>query len=255
MGCCACPFSKRWAKKRCGTFPMANLPAPFDPAGLRRGNITYFPVAPGRMEFAIELRHAMIDALPDVVAVELPGFLEERYLQAVARMPEMSVILYEDPSREDSAIYLPVEPCDPFVEALRTGIEMGATVVFLEPDAAERPHLKDAYPDPYAIRRIGLERYIEAYRVYPQERGEEIREHAAAMAWKLQGADPLAQIFVVMSLYVLDALLDAMEIPQEPPARRRSVPRPQLVSPHPDCLAEITTEYPYLQERYERFRI
>ncbi len=234
---------------------MANSPAPFDPASLRRGNITYFPAAPGRMEFAAELRRALLESLPDVVAVELPGFLEASYLQAVARLPEMSVILYEDESNEESAIYLPVEPCDPFVEALRTGIDMGATVVFLEPDAAERPHLKDAYPDPYAIRRIGLERYVEAYRVYPQERGDEIREHAAAMAWKLQGADPLAQVFVVVSLNVLDALLDAMEIPQEPPARRRSILRPQLVNPHPGCLAEITTEYPYLQERYERFRI
>ena len=27
-----------------------------------------------------------------------------------------------------------------------------------------------------------------------------------------------------------------------------------LVNPHPDCLAEITVEYPYLQERYEEFR-
>ena len=28
----------------------------------------------------------------------------------------------------------------------------------------------------------------------------------------------------------------------------------QLLNPHPECLAEITIEYPYLQERYEQFR-
>ena len=29
----------------------------------------------------------------------------------------------------------------------------------------------------------------------------------------------------------------------------------QLVNPHPECLAEITVEYPYLQYRYEQFRL
>jgi hypothetical protein len=74
------------------------------------------------------------------------------------------------------------------------------------------------------------------------------------MAWKLQGTNPEADALVVISINLLDPLLDAMEVPQDPPPpgrRRREV---ELVNPHPDCLAEITIEYPYLQERYERFR-
>ena len=103
--------------------------------------------------------------------MELPGSLEDAYLQALARLPEMSVILYPDPRTTTSArIYVPVEPCDPFTEAVRTALEIDAEVVFLEPDSAERPHLPDTYPDTYSIRHIGLERYIEAYRVYPQPR-------------------------------------------------------------------------------------
>ena len=39
------------------------------------------------------------------------------------------------------------------------------------------------------------------------------------MAWKLQGADPLGQTCVVVSLAMLDPLLDAMDEPQEEPAR------------------------------------
>ena len=73
------------------------------------------------------------------------------------------------------------------------------------------------------------------------------------MAWKLQGADPLAQVFVVVSLNLLDPLLDAMEVPQDAP-RRAAPPDIRLLNPHPDCLAEITVEYPYLQDRYELFR-
>ena len=224
-----------------------------DPGSLRRGNITYFPVIPGRLEFALEVRRAILSAQPKIVAVELPGALEDVYLQALARLPEMSVILYPDPQDEERGIYVPVEPSDPFTEAVRTALEIDAEVIFIEPDLGDRPHLPDSYPDPYSIHYIGLGKYIEAYRVYPQSRGDEIATHAAAMAWKLQGADPLASVLAVVSLNLLDPLLDAMEVPQDEP-KRAKLPEIRLLNPHPDCLAEITIEYPYLQDRYETFR-
>src|SRR5271170_3994047 len=149
---------------------------PEDPASLRRGNFTYFPVSPGRLEFAIEVRRAILRDRPKIVAVELPGSLEDAYLQALARLPEMSVILYADPTDDERAIYVPVEPCDPFTEAVRAALEANAEVIFIEPDSGDRPHLPDFYPDPYSIRYIGLHKYIEAYRVYPQIRSEETTE-------------------------------------------------------------------------------
>ncbi len=127
-------------------------------------------------------------------------------------------------------------------------------MVFADPDANERPHLADTYPDSYSLRSIPLSRYVEAYRVYPQPRTEDLELFAAGIAWKLQGADPLARVMVVLSLNLLDPVLDAMEKPQPEPARRRREDI-QLVNPHPECLGEITSEYPFLQERYEMFRV
>jgi hypothetical protein len=225
--------------------------------GLQRGRFLYFPVAPGRVEFSVALRRLLLERKPKLVAVELPGFLARSYKQALARLPEMSVVLYmEENGDEDRAVYVPVEPADPFTEALRTAEEIGAETIFLEPDTNDRPHLPDHYPDTYSIARIGVDQYVGAYRVWRQPRTEEVMTHASAMAWKLQGADPDADIVVVVSLNLLDALLEAMEEPQEPPAsRRRRTSDVRLVNPHPDCLAEITIEYPYLQERYEFFRL
>jgi len=224
--------------------------------GLQRGRYLYFPVAPGRLEFAVAVRRMLLEQRPKIVAVELPGFLEPQYRRALARLPEMSVILYmEENGDDDRAVYVPVEPADAFTEAIRTAEEIGAQVIFLEPDSNERPHLPDNYPDTYAIARIGIEKYIEAYRVWPQPRTEEVSAHAAAMAWKLQGADPETRITVIVSLNLLDPLLDAMEVPQDAPAKGRRRSDVRLLNPHPDCLAEITIEYPYLQERYEFFRL
>ena len=226
-----------------------------DAGSLRRGRFLYFPVVPGRLEFSIELRRALLAEKPQVVAVELPASLAETYVAAVARLPQMSVILYpEEGEDEDNVVYVPVEPADPFAEAVRTAQEISAEVVFTEPGSAERPHLPDLYPDPYALRYAGVEKYVEAYRVYPQPRSDEIAAHAAGIAWKLQGTDPLATVFVVVSLNLLDAVLDAMEEPQSPPAGHQSREGVELINPHPDCLAEITVEYPYLQFRYEQYR-
>ena len=233
---------------------MSHAPRPLeDPGSLRRGNLAYFPVVPGRVEFSIALRRAILRERPRIVAVELPGSFEDTYLQALARLPEMSVIVYPDAHDEERGVFVPIEPSDPFCEAVRTGLEVDAEVIFIEPDSGDRPHLPDTYPDPYSVRFIGIDKYVEAYRVHPQERNEEIAAHAAGMAWKLQGADPLASVFVVVSLNLLDPLLDAMEAPQEPPRHARP-DEIRLLNPHPDCLAEITVEYPYLQARYEQYR-
>ena len=186
--------------------------------------------------------------------MELPGWLEPPYLKAVERLPRLSVIVYPDPSDDDRGIYIPIEPADPFTEAVRTARETGAAVIFAEPDVGERPHLPDAVPDPYSLRYIGHQKYIEQYRLHPQERTDETAIHAGGIAWKLQGADPLARVLVVISLNMLDPVLDAMEEPQDEPPRRTRLFGAELINPHPDCLAEITVEYPFLQERYERFR-
>ncbi|MCU1336973.1 MAG: hypothetical protein JWO19_2554, partial [Bryobacterales bacterium] len=109
---------------------------------LERGRVRYFPVVPGRIEFAVALRRLLLAEKPQIVAVELPGFLEPAYRRALQRLPEMSVILYTPSSEagdDDRAIYVPVEPADPFTEALRTSEEIGAEVIFLEPDTQERP--------------------------------------------------------------------------------------------------------------------
>jgi hypothetical protein len=226
-----------------------------DCSSLRRGRFTYFPVVPGRLEFALEVRKAILRDRPQVVAVELPLALESAWTAAVARLPEISVVFYPDErGGEDEAVYIPVEPGDPFTEAIRSAREVNAEVVFADPEAGARPHLKDLYPDPYAIRQIGLERYIEAYRVYPQPRSDVLTRHAAAIAWKLQGADPLANVLVVISLNLLDPVLDAMQEPQAQPLVRTRRDGVRLLNPHPESLGEITTEYPFLLWRYEQFR-
>src|SRR5947207_2447604 len=83
------------------------------------------------------------------------------------------------------------------------------------PVLAAKPHIPDYAPDSYAIRFIGYEEYVKQYRLNPIAPGAtDVAEHAAGIAWKLQGADPLASTFVVLSLNLLDPVLEAIQVPQ-----------------------------------------
>jgi len=66
--------------------PVPDEPLP-DFGSLKRGRFTYFPVAPGRLEFAIEVRQAILRDRPQVVAVELPSTLQPAWVAGIARLP------------------------------------------------------------------------------------------------------------------------------------------------------------------------
>ena len=107
--------------------PGATEPSLPDFSSLSRGRFTYLPVVPGRLEFAAEVRRRILAQRPAVVAVELPATLEGHYLDAIRRLPKISVIFYNDteykrdPEAEQS-VYVPVEPCDPFVETITRNV-------------------------------------------------------------------------------------------------------------------------------------
>src|SRR6185312_202884 len=116
------PCSKRWVRKRCG-MPDPTGPSLPDFGSLDRGQFSYLPVVPGRLEFAAEVRRRILTDRPDIVAVELPQTLEDVYLDAVRRLPQISVIFYNDTTLgnnpesayqpradDDRSVYVPVEP-------------------------------------------------------------------------------------------------------------------------------------------------
>lgn len=224
---------------------------------IRRGNLNYLPVVPGRLEFALHIRRRLLELKPSVIAVELPSSLERHYRLAVERLPQMSVILINEEGGEDERpIYITVEPGDPFIEALRTARELEAEMVFLEPPSRSKSRTIGLYPSTYSTGMISIDRYVDIYRLHPPQSTPYSQEHGRAMAWKLQGNDPLAQTCVVVALSTLDPLLDAMDRPQDEPAagRIRLFNPGALFNLHPDCLAEITNEPPFYQGRYNELR-
>jgi hypothetical protein len=121
------------------------------------GQLTVLPVLHGRLELAIATRQALDAIQPDCVAVELPETLEKPVLRGVARLPLLSVLSYR--SAEDRPIYLPIEPADPFVEAIRWALERKIPCHLVDQDVDAYGRHAEPLPDPYAVKRLGYPRY------------------------------------------------------------------------------------------------
>ncbi len=61
-----------------------------------RGGVHVLPVLHERIESADLVRQTMVDLRPDTVVLEIPSSLERHWLKAVDRLPEISVLLYEN---------------------------------------------------------------------------------------------------------------------------------------------------------------
>lgn len=138
------------------------------PFFIRKGAIYAVPVIHYSLEFAAEVRRAFEEVKPSCVAVELPENMQDLFLHAASRLPDISIALAF--SQTNEPIYFLSEPCDAAFEGLRSALEEKMPAFCIDLDVQNYPMLKEPLPDPYAISRIGLKSYYESYRTHaPKE--------------------------------------------------------------------------------------
>ncbi len=231
------------------------------------------PVLRGNLEFAWLTRQVIARISPSVIAVDQAESLAPAVDQAIARLPLLSVVHYPDPQQHGRPVYLPIEPADALVEAIRRGHELGLPTwrIGRNRDATPTPGSpRNKLPDPLAAERIGALNYLRqaleiAEVASTDDNGDSHRE--AAMAHELtlrlarareQGETP--RVLVICDLRHARRLLDAIRAADRPglcgtiPLRER--PLDDVVVRH---LAEsssqnILAEMPFINAAYERAR-
>lgn len=126
------------------------------PFYLKEGNIYAVPCLHYTMESAAAVNQAFRAIQPNAVAVELPHPLEAQALSAAGRLPDLSVI-------RANKTYFMCEGTDPSFEALRLSLEHHIPAYAIDIIGEEEALVDEPMPDPYAIFRIGLKAYYEAY--------------------------------------------------------------------------------------------
>lgn len=123
---------------------------------LNKGSIYAVPILHYTMELAMSVKLAFDAIKPDCVAVELPENLQDQFVHAAARLPDISVIQTE-------GNYYLCEPCEPTLEGLRSALDLHKGAYCIDLDVENYPLHKEILPDPYSIIHIGLKEYYGAY--------------------------------------------------------------------------------------------
>ncbi len=118
------------------------------------------PVSRGRLEFAWLVREVIAATSPTAIAVEQAESLSAAVDQAIRRLPLLSVVTYPDPRAHGRPVYLPIEPADALVEAIRRGHELGLPVWRIDREVDPPPAPEDRLPDPLAAETIGASEYL-----------------------------------------------------------------------------------------------
>lgn len=224
---------------------MSSESAPFVKDG-----ITFLPSAHGRVEFALEVRRQFYAARPDAICVELPKTVEARVLEAVHRLPYLSVVLYQE--KNGDFVYLPIEPTDAMVEAIRLGLQHSLPVFFTDHDVENYSLFSDRVPDPYAIRRIGFRTFCEQVATHSPPPSPEDTLREETMIYHLQRTRQVyARVLWVGGLYHFRRVMEGMDRPRGIPFGRTQREGVLLSNLHADSSREILSEMPFLANLYE----
>ena len=219
------------------------------------GNVRLVPLVHNKVEFALEVRRQFSSFKPEILAVEYPATIGARLVEGVKRLPLLSVVYYEED--DHTFIYLPIEPTDGQVEAIRLAIAKEIPVHFIDRDTEGYPLNRMPMPDPYSIQTIGYWRYCQSYLERNPEplEGPQDQLRERTMAYHLQQLNQTGKrILFVGGLDHLPGLLAYLEKPQVPVIARTHRPGVMLAHLHVESSREILSEIPFLAARYEEFR-
>jgi len=215
--------------------------------------IIYAPILHGSLPFAMAVRKIFLGERPDCVAVELPETLEAPVLRAVRRLPLMSVLRYE---LSEGPAFLLVEPCDGIFEALRLAREHQVATSLVDRDSDAYVSHDDALPDPYAVERIGYEKYaarVSAALSRKTSPEDDLRE--STMAFHLSRlSERYDRILFVCGLAHVVRVKDKLERPVVRPLGRTKRAGVQVFHLHPDSSREVLSEPGHVQGLFEAWR-
>lgn len=224
---------------------------------LRYKNILAIPSIHSRVYFSLAVREAVKEFKPDAIAIEHPESFNKSLREAVSRLPFISLIIREI---DNEAVYIPIDPCDSIIEAVRLAIDEEIPFFTVDKDITSiNSNSHYLMPDDYLLNKIGLEKfYKEVKSKYSFFKTETDREREIFMAYKLNELSKNYQkiIFVVgMSHWENIASIlkknDFSKINNEYQNNEENI---NIYNVHKDSINKAIGEFPFTTYMYELFR-
>jgi hypothetical protein len=249
---------------------------PIDPLLEIGPHVTALPVVHGSGDFAWEVRRLMLTHAFDCVAVPLPPSFQQPVENGILDLPVPSVVVQRDlaqvlstawdpesdaesaeqPPHEPGSSFVPIDPCQPVIAALRTAMGDRIPRRFIDLETGAFLPYSRVLPDAYALKKVPIQRFAAAVLPHlsaPQE--PQWQSRIDFMAWQLRelSVDFKRILFVT-------SILDW-------PWIRQSFHRPNLKRPENDAVNDavryqvkpktfyfLLGEIPFITDLYEQAR-
>ena len=155
--------------------------------------VRVLPIIHGSGDFAIRVREELLSRPYDCVAVPLPPSFQDDVEECIERLPTVSAVAQLDVDRDDAELgfsYVPIDPCQGVIAALRTAIGERIVREFIDMETPRFEAITGIFPDPYALKRVTPELFSAALlpAIPPPQPGQHRRESPgwpdACTTWK-----------------------------------------------------------------------
>lgn len=232
--------------------------------------ITCLPVIHGSGDFAVEVRRMMLASRFDCLAVPLPASFQSDVERAIEFLPNVSLVIQEENrwrSRDDwsssadedddrVASYVPIDPCQPVIAALRIAMQERIPRAFIDRETAVFEVHTGVFPDPYALKRVTSEQFAAAVLpAIPTLNAGQSQDRCATMAAALRRLESQYQsILFVCSLLDWPWIRDFYVRNETPPVLGDDVDDTTIYAANPRQLLFVLGELPFITGLYERAR-
>ena len=236
--------------------------------------ITLVPVVHGSGDCSVAVRRMMLEHDFHCLAVPLPPSHQTLVEDGVRQLPRISVILQhptsyrpadwgetehsDRPPPEAAFPYVPIDPCQPVIAAVRSAIGEHRARVFIDEESETyQPHSM-VMPDPFAIKRTSLATFATALLpALKRPRHPQIRSRIRHMArelrrWERSYDSILCLCSIVDWPWLRSAYADVSSEPTAPPDIEPNAI--QRYVPFPPTLLFLLGELPFITHLYERYR-
>ncbi len=236
--------------------------------------VTVLPVIHGSGDFAVEVRRLMLSERFDCLAVPLPPSFQSDVERAIVHLPNVTLVLQEelpnyrvsdwspeseaaaDDGDERSYSYVPIDPCQPVIAALRIAQQEHLHRAFIDLEVDRFQPLGAVLPDPYALKKVPSEKFAAAVLpAIPRLPEGQPQQRTLVMARRLRELEERYEsILFVCSLTDWPWVREAYTERREPSAVDAVVEDTVLFRPEPQTLVFLLGELPFITGLYERAR-
>ncbi len=230
--------------------------------------ITALPIVHGNGDFSIEVRRLMLREPFDCLAVPLPPSFQPAVENAITHLSMISLVIQEstiwsEPSADaesegeeisGTVSYVPIDPCQGVITALKIAIQEGIPRAFIEPETDPYEPCTTFFPDPYALKKVPIEKFAAALlpAIVRLPEGQPI-DRVTTMGAQLQKLEErFSSILLVCSLTDWPWIRQAYKNPASAACENDPVAPPAIVQPTPETLFFILGELPFITGLYER---